>query len=501
MPARDVTITNLTRSNTKDFYSLQGIFKSTEYHDLPLAPKDVVEAYHKIQKAIDNQKSEITDFIQKQSTDLGELLALKTPRYMVAAWQVMTGAAADARTAAEADKLDPETLERWVKYLKNPEKEHSFLKPWDDVVRRGGSIEEIKKAADDFGFLVRALFAEQRQIEDRNYVKLGGAEGSKNAEKRETTNLESLEIKKYYLWRDLASEPYTREGVKFEGGIYYYGPKQIDRWLSGEWKERLDTMRANQAALEKSLPPRYPFLHAIKDVEHPENMRVLIRGEETNQGEEAPRRFPQILCSGEPKPFTKGSGRLELAEAIASPDNPLTARVMVNRVWELHFGQGIVRTPSNFGQLGERPSHPELLDYLAARFLENHWSVKAFHREIMLSAAYQLSTDKAEPNLALDPDNRLVWRANLVQRLDIEALRDAILAVSGDLDLTVGGPASRLTDDNKRRTVYGYISRNKLDPMLELFDFPNPNNTIEHRSVTLGPLQSPVFDEQHVYRA
>src|SRR4029079_5693940 len=119
-----------------------------------------------------------------------------------------------------------------------------------------------------------------------------------------------------------------------------------------------------------------------------------IRGDQANLGEEAPRRFVQILCNGEPKPFTKGSGRLELGEAIASPENPLTARVLVNRVWHLHFGRGIVRSPSNFGQLGERPTHPELLDYLAAQFVESGWSLKKLHREMMLSSAYIMSTDQ-----------------------------------------------------------------------------------------------------------
>ncbi len=222
-------------------------------------------------------------------------------------------------------------------------------------------------------------------------------------------------------------------------------------------------------------------------------MRIQIRGEEDNLGEEAPRRFPQILSKGEPKPFTQGSGRLELAEAIACADNPLTARVLVNRVWERHFGQGIVRTPSNFGQMGDRPSSPELLDYLASRFVENHWSIKTLHRQIMLSAAYQLSTDQAAPNVAQDAADRFFWRANMVQRLEIESLRDAILAVSGTLDLSLGGPPARLTDDNQRRTVYGIISRNRQDPALELFDFPNPSSTIEHRSVTVGPLQRLYF--------
>jgi hypothetical protein len=143
--------------------------------------------------------------------------------------------------------------------------------------------------------------------------------------------------------------------------------------------------------------------------------------------------------------------------------------------------------------MGDRPSHPELLDYLAVRFVENHWSIKALHRLIMLSADYQLSTEQPAPNVAQDPDNRFFWRANMVQRLEIECLRDAILAVAGVLDLSVDGPPARLTDDNRRRTVYGIISRNRQDPALELFDFPNPSSTIEHRPVTVGPLQRLYF--------
>jgi hypothetical protein len=200
-----------------------------------------------------------------------------------------------------------------------------------------------------------------------------------------------------------------------------------------------------------------------------------------------------ILCSGKPVPFSKGSGRLELAEAIASPKNPLTARVMVNRIWQHHFGAGIVRTPSNFGELGDRPSNPELLDYLAARFIENKWSVKAMHREIMLSAVYQLSAENSENNYAVDPDNRLIWHVPR-QRLDVEALRDSLLQVSGTLDATMGGPPVKLTDDhNNRRTVYGFVSRRKLDDLLALFDFPNPNLTSEQRVSTNVPLQQLFF--------
>src|SRR5206468_2855577 len=127
------------------------------------------------------------------------------------------------------------------------------------------------------------------------------------------------------------------------GGVLYYGDKKIDRFLHGEWKAHLESLRAELEALKKALPPQYPYLNAIKDVAKPTNQRVQIRGSRDNLGEEAPRRFLSILCNGEPRPFTKGSGRIELAEAIADPNNPVTARVMVNRIWQNHFGHGIVR--------------------------------------------------------------------------------------------------------------------------------------------------------------
>jgi hypothetical protein len=143
--------------------------------------------------------------------------------------------------------------------------------------------------------------------------------------------------------------------------------------------------------------------------------------------------------------------------------------------------------------MGERPTHPELLDYLAARFVENKWSIKALHREIMLSAAYALSTERMDKNLAVDPENRLLWRANR-RRLDIEALRDGLLYASGKLDLRPGGEPMRLTEEkNYRRTVYGFVSRRRLDGTLSLFDFPNPNNTSEARLTTNTPVQRLFF--------
>src|SRR5213082_2555839 len=169
---------------------------------------------------------------------------------------------------------------------------------------------------------------------------------------------------------------------------------KVLRFMPASFTEYIARMRANLAKLNAAMPPQYPFLSVIEEAPKPANLRVALRGNPQNLGEEAPRGFLTLFKDLWPDPFTQGSGRLQLAEAIASPKNPLTARVMVNRIWEGHFGFGLVLTPSNFGQMGDRPVHPELLDYLAARFIEQGWSLKKLHREIILSETYRLSTDR-----------------------------------------------------------------------------------------------------------
>jgi hypothetical protein len=235
--------------------------------------------------------------------------------------------------------------------------------------------------------------------------------------------------------------------------------------------------------------PRKPVIHSLTEGAKPANLRVYIRGNPATLGEEAPRRFLAILSGDNPPAFTKGSGRLELAKAIASKDNPLTARVMVNRIWAHHFGRGLVATPSNFGSLGERPTHPELLDWLAARFVAKGWSIKAMHREMMLSASYQMSSRYDAASAERDPDDHYLWRMSR-RRLEVEPWRDAMLAVAGNLDRTLGGPSVDLqSPDNRRRTLYAAISRHSLDPVLRLYDFPDPNLTNDRRTATIVPSQ------------
>ena len=223
-------------------------------------------------------------------------------------------------------------------------------------------------------------------------------------------------------------------------------------------------------------------------VKKPQNLHVFLRGNTETKGDLVPRRFLRVLSKNEPKPFTQGSGRLELAESIVSPDNPLTARVVVNRVWSMFFGRGLVTTPSNFGLLGASPSHPPLLDDLAIRFMENGWSMKRLIREIVLSSTYRQCSDESEANRPIDPENTYLWRMNR-RRLSIEQWRDSILAAGDNLD-RLGGKSLELTDKNNvRRTVYGRVSRKKLNDMLMQFDYPDANVHAAKRSATTTAVQ------------
>jgi hypothetical protein len=438
-----------------------GIFRNTNLHEIPLVPKETVDAYKKQEGLIQKKEKELKEYVDAQSAQLGLILASQTARYMLA--------------SDKDPALDQETLTRWTKYLASPEKQHPFLKDW----YAAKTPEQRTKTAAEFQTQVLAVIADKAHVDDENHIRLGLNPSRDDLSK---ANLVSLDRAKFGLWEDMLGDR----------GVLHYPGDKIERFLSGVWLNHVKELRAQLAALKKDLPPAYPVLQAIADKEKPADQHVWIRGDQYNPGEVAPPHFLAILSKAEPERFDRGKERFELAEAIVSPSNPLTARVMVNRVWQQHFGYGLVRTPSNFGSQGDRPSHPELLDYLAGRFVQEGWSLKKLHREIMLTAAYGLSTENSERNYADDPDNRLLWRFNR-RRLDAESLRDSLLFVSGKLDLKEGGPAVRLDKENNRRTVYAYISRRQLDPMLALFDFPNPNSTSEQRMETTVPLQKLFF--------
>ena len=272
--------------------------------------------------------------------------------------------------------------------------------------------------------------------------------------------------------------------------------------------------RALQDALDDYF--RVPKAMAASEGEV-QDLPVMIRGSHLTPGSIAPRGFPRILNEIDQVPIgADQSGRTDLADWLARPDHPLVSRVMVNRIWKWHFGEGIVRTPSNFGTLGDRPSHPKLLDWLARRFVESGWSVKSMHRQIMLSDAYQMSTERNEDAAESDSENRLLWRANR-RRLEAEAIRDALLAAADQLDFAVGGktlPHRNFTNLNagaasrapelyatNRRSVYLPVLRSALYEVFAAFDFASPSTSNGQRSSTLVAPQAlfmmnaPLMDE------
>ncbi|MEK7795296.1 MAG: DUF1553 domain-containing protein, partial [Candidatus Hydrogenedentota bacterium] len=254
---------------------------------------------------------------------------------------------------------------------------------------------------------------------------------------------------------------------------------------------RLTQLRTDIERVQATHSGRPDRAMVMLDAATPYQPYVFKRGKEDNKGAEVPRQFLAILSGPDRKPFEHGSGRLELAHAIASKDNPLTARVFVNRVWMQLFGEPLVATTSDFGLRSDPPSNPELLDYLAATFMESGWSIKQLHRAIMLSATYQQSSADNPEALAVDPQNDLLWRQN-VRRLDFEAMRDAILAASGNLDLAMGGESVTVDREpyTPRRSVYARIDRQNLPSMFRTFDLASPDTHAPRRYQTTAPQQA-----------
>jgi cytochrome c553 len=268
---------------------------------------------------------------------------------------------------------------------------------------------------------------------------------------------------------------------------------RIDPKLRQQLQRSERELQRDLASLEIDHPGAPIRAHALQDVPRSRDYPVLLRGEVANKGEIVPRRFLEIL-SPDPKKrpeWRDGSGRWQLALAITDPRNPLTARVLVNRIWQQHWGAGFVATPDDFGNMSAPPTHPELLDWLAATFIEQRWSVKALHRLIVLSAAYQQSSATQPHHAALDPENKLLWRYNL-RRLGFEHLHDSLLALTGELDLTPGGKPIPISSEGfaKRRAIYTLIDRTNPPELLTQFDFPSPDVASGRRYETIVPQQA-----------
>jgi mono/diheme cytochrome c family protein len=266
---------------------------------------------------------------------------------------------------------------------------------------------------------------------------------------------------------------------------------KFDKFLNKADRSKLRSLEKKVETFQANSPAAPLRAMALADAPQLVQQHVFLRGNPGNRGPDVPRQFLAVLTGPDRKPFANGSGRLDLAKAIADPKNPLTARVLVNRVWAHHFGKGLVGTPSDFGVRSDPPTHPELLDYLADRFVKDGWSIKQLHRLILLSDTYRQRSDDRPEGVKADPENRLVWKFNR-QRLDLEALRDGMLAVAGRLDVTLGGPAVDLLAQPfiPRRTVYGFIDRQNLPGLFRTFDFASPDTHAPQRYTTTVPQQA-----------
>ena len=459
---------------TRDYYSMMGMFASTtDFSDtkggvakllyVPLVDKNIYEEYKAGQAQVDRKRAAREMVEEDAQLERNRKLAPQVAEYMLAAWKIHNNHT-PVSAAAEAAKLDERILDKWVKTLE-PVGAPPYLDAW------------IQSKPEN---LEAAAAAYQQQYTDKLNA------WSKQIEKwREKTQkaLAGTGAPPAKPSHDEENAPFFH-AVYFEDGPFAAKPKEYEKIYGADFARQIEEMKKSESDLKKSLPPEPDMACAVQEGTAVAQ-KVFIRGDYASEGEDAPKVFPQVLQRSDDPVVAHGSGRLELAQWLSSPSNPMTARVMVNRLWLGHFGEGIVRTPDNWGKMGERPTHPELLDYLAARFVETGWSVKRMQKLIMMSAAYQMSSDASPEGIAADPENRLLSHFNR-RRLSVEEIRDAMLAIDGSIDYEMGGTMQKGfgTDGEnsngrlslnpekvKRRMVYLPLRRSNLASILNLFDF------------------------------
>ena len=491
--------------STKDYYALHGVFASSEEPSErpllgPLRDSPEYQDYRKQRADIEKEIAEFEDkeieiFLNDRRQQVGDYLM----------------AAHDAARLPDPSKFDtlagehktlPALLRRWMTDLDARQKTHDpIFSPWFEL-----SAVPEGEFATNAATLLAKFSSESNRV---NSVVIKALSNAPPASLRQSADVYTR------LFKDTDSEwtaaltSAIKEKKAAPAQLPDVDREELRKFLYAEGspanppKSEVRTLHARRLS-EGAAPMRnrieaLNWTHtgaplramALVDQAQPHDSHVAKRGNPANPGEVVLRRFIEVLGGTQRGPFTNGSGRLELAQAIASHDNPLTARVYVNRVWQQHFGDGFVSTAGDFGVRTEAPLHRDLLDYLAAYFMENGWSTKKLHRLIVLSATYQQSSAAAADTLKTDPDNRFFAHMNR-QRLDFESLRDTLLAVSGKLDLKMGGAAVDVVSEpfSPRRTVYGLIDRQNLPGLFRTFDFANPDTSNQGRFHTTVPQQA-----------
>jgi hypothetical protein len=499
----------------KDYYALGGVFASSTYKEYNFVPDAEVEWYKDKFKEANDKDEAAGDYMKNETQMLAKAYAAQTSQYMVAAWRVSGKPKMKVDEAADKDKLDPEMLDRWVKFLDKKPLFYPYLKDWQAMIAQGGTEDQAKYLADAFQQRINDLELEEKKIEKENdeiKAKAGvPTEREKDVKPNQfdtydefcpgcTLELKVMSTEKANLYEDLflrqlGTGVFDERGLP---GLFVFRGWDLTRRMGPAEQAYLQSLQANGSNVKK-VGEIYPFVHGMADKPKAVNIALDLRGNPHAQGPIVQRAFLTVLSPPDHKPYTQGSGRLQLADDIVA--SPLATRVFVNRVWKWHFGTGIVNTADNFGKVGDPPSDPELLEYLSVQFRKNGMSLKKLQRMIMLSAVYQQSSKETPDEHVKDPQNRFYSHFS-VQRLDAEQLRDSMLFVAGDLDTKdSGGPATPLGLENDKRTVYAKVSRFRIDPYLQAFDFPNPTFTAEQRFSTNVPVQRLYFmNDPFVYK-
>lgn len=495
---------------TADYYSLYGVFAgSVEPDDPPLlgVVEDSAEA-RAFQERFDALRGEHESFRRSKHVELLAELRDHVTRYLAAVAQRDDDEAfkGEAFLSLDPGELRPQVVRRWRNWLAEQKPDDPVFGAWVEfsrLSRGGGSGGDVSTFAQQAAGVVERL---KQRTSANARVQQAFVERPPQSMLDVSTTYGRLLATAHQAWQELlksqppgdpsqalpdAADEQLRQVLYAEHRPANVTVDEAGRLFDRATTNKLGELKKQYEAFRVNSPHAPPRAMALIDAPEAYQPRIFVRGDAQRQGDPVARRFLEVLSSRERRPFERGSGRLELAQAIVDPGNPLTPRVIVNRVWLQLFGRGLSTTPSDFGARGDPPSHPELLDFLAAGLVESGWSLKSLHREIMLSATYRQSSADRGDGRAADPENRLVWRMNL-RRLEFEPLRDSLLAAAGNLDLRFGGRSVELeaTPHTQRRTVYGYIDRQNLPTVFRVFDLANPDATSPQRPRTTVPQQA-----------
>lgn len=464
-----------------DYYSLYGVFASSrEPAEKPLLgtiPDPV--RYEAFQKEWSRRERERDDFVAKKEGEYRKKLRETVGDYLMAAHDAAALEGGSKREElARSRQLSPNVVNRWISAVDGWKKEtNALFQPW---------IEYAALAPEGFGEAAKSVAARW----------VGNSTLGPNAViARATSEPAPVSLKevaeRYNRVFAAGDDSEVAAFLAAAGTPIALEAREVHALFNVPDAQKKRALQRAVEELQATHPGAPPRGMVMEDIETPVQPVIFKRGNPGNRGDTVPRQFLGFLAGSDRKPFQKGSGRLEMAEAIVSPSNPLTARVAVNRVWLHHFGEALVRTPADFGVRSDPPTQPELLDWLAARFMAEGWSFKRLHRQILLSSTWQQSSLADAATVEADPENRLVSRQTR-RRLDFEAMRDMLLGAAGRLDLSMGGHGVEITTANYavRRTVYGFVERQNLPGVFRTFDFASPDTSSSQRFQTTVPQQA-----------